>query len=467
MINEALAVNEKTTSVVSETSSLDPNTLWQSLAAALKSRVNEYVFQTWFAPLHPTCIRDHQLIIQTHDRFTKDWIDDHYRDVVLEALNETGLGLKHEIDEFELEVNDALRPHDAPGTHQVTVSAQSAQKKQLNDKYLFSNFVVGPSNQFAFAASRAVADRPAQAYNPLFLFGGVGLGKTHLINAVGHGVLANFQNYRIIYMSSEQFMNEVINGIRYGKMEEFHNKYRKNCDMLLMDDIQLIAGKDRTQEEFFHTFNALYESKKQIIVTSDKLPHEISGLEERMRTRFQWGLIADIQPPEIETRVAILKKKAELEGAELPDGVAMFLAENIRSNVRELEGALIRVIAHSSLTGQRISIDYAREVLAEILANRQNLVTVEGIQKIVAAYYSVRVADLKSPRRHKVVAKPRQVAMYLCRKLLNTSYPELGERFGGKDHTTILSACRKMELLEQKDNALRSEVQELKRRIQE
>jgi chromosomal replication initiator protein len=262
-------------------------------------------------------------------------------------------------------------------------------------------------------------------------------------------------------------MNEVINGIRYGKMEEFHNKYRKNCDVLLMDDIQLIAGKDRTQEEFFHTFNTLHEMKKQIVVSSDKLPHEIPGLEERMRTRFQWGLIADIQPPEIETRVAILKKKAEAENVDLPDDVAMFLAENIRSNVRELEGALIRVVAHSSLTGQRISIDYAKQVLAELLAGRRNQVTVESIQKMVATFYNVKIADLKSQRRHKIVARPRQVAMYLCRKLLNASYPELGDRFGGKDHTTILSACRKMESLSTKDNQLRTELLELQRKIQD
>ncbi len=439
-----------------------PGSVWDAAASVIRTRVNEFVWNAWFKPIKAAAFDAGTLRLEIHDQFTRDWIWDHYRYVIEEALS----GVP-----FQLVVNPELQAElpQSPPT-EVTVQStpeRSAERRSLNEKYIFSSFVVGASNQFAYAASRAVADKPAQAYNPLFLFGGVGLGKTHLIHAIAHGILERQPHWRVIYTSSEQFMNEVVNGIRYGKMEEFHNKYRKNCDVLLMDDIQLIAGKDRTQEEFFHTFNTLYELKKQIVVSSDKLPHEIPGLEERMRTRFQWGLIADIQPPEIETRIAILKKKAEAECFELPDEVALYLAENIRSNVRELEGALIRIIAHTSLTKNRISIEYAQEVLAELLAGRRHQVTVESIQKVVATYYNVKVSDLKSQRRHKVVARPRQVAMYLCRKLLNTSYPELGDRFGGKDHTTILSACRKMEALTTKDNQLRTEMLELQRKIQD
>jgi len=442
-----------------------PIQVWGETLEIVKRRVNDYLFRTWFEPLVAVSIDGDCIGLQIHDRFARDWIEDHYRHVIEEAVSEAA-GLAT----FTVTVNPHLAVKKEGESEAPVIVAGSVQREQprtLNDRYLFNNFVVGPSNQFAFAASRAVADKPAQAYNPLFLFGGVGLGKTHLINAIGHGILQQNPGFRIIYISSEQFMNEVINGIRYNKMEELHTKYRKNCDVLLMDDIQLIAGKDRTQEEFFHTFNTLFESKRQIVVSSDKLPHEIPGLEERTRSRFQWGLIADIQPPEIETRIAILKKKAELENIDLPDEVAMFLGENIRSNVRELEGALIRVVAHSSLTGKRISIDYAKQVLQEILQGRRNLVTIEGIQKLVATYYNVKVSDLKSQRRHRIVAKPRQVAMYLCRKVLSISYPALGESFGGKDHTTILSACRKMEALVQKDHAIRGEIAEIQRKIEE
>jgi chromosomal replication initiator protein len=453
---------------------VDVGALWDQTLAIIRTKVNDFVYNAFFKPLRARAVEGERLQLEIHDQFNRDWIEDHYRFVIEEALGDLSAQGLSEVRTFDLEINatleDARTNAAPPAAQEVTVRSApqaTAERRLLNEKYAFDTFVVGPSNQFAFAAARAVADRPAVAYNPLFLFGGVGLGKTHLINAIAHGILKSNPSFRVIYTSSEQFMNEVINGIRYGKMEEFHNKYRKNCDVLLMDDIQLIAGKDRTQEEFFHTFNTLHEMKKQIVVSSDKLPHEIPGLEERMRTRFQWGLIADIQPPEIETRVAILKKKAEAENVDLPDDVAMFLAENIRSNVRELEGALIRVVAHSSLTGQRISIDYAKQVLAELLAGRRNQVTVESIQKMVATFYNVKIADLKSQRRHKIVARPRQVAMYLCRKLLNASYPELGDRFGGKDHTTILSACRKMESLSTKDNQLRTELLELQRKIQD
>lgn len=447
--------------------------LWSKTLELLHGRVGDYWYNTWLTQIKPSHVDNGRLVLKIHDHFSRDHISEHIGHVIDECLSSIP-GDDGRVLRLSLEVDDTIRKDGSGGTHTepnqptlVSSSAVRGQMRTLNDKYHFSNFIVGPSNQFAFAASRAVAEKPANAYNPLFLFGGVGLGKTHLINAIGHLISKNNPEKRIIYISSEEFMNEVINGIRFNKMDEFHNKYRRHCDVLLMDDIQLIAGKDRTQEEFFHTFNTLYESKRQIVVSSDKLPHEIPGLEERMRTRFQWGLIADIQAPEFETRLAILRKKAETEGFDLPGDVAMFLGENIRSNVRELEGALIRIIAHSSLTGQRVSIEYAKQVLAEILAGRRNQVTVESIQKLVATHYDVKVSDLKSQRRHKVVAKPRQVAMYLCRKILNTSYPELGERFGGKDHTTILSACKKIELLVAKDTDIRNELTQLRRKIEE
>lgn len=443
--------------------------VWKAVLDAVRGKVNDYVFHTWFSSLKPLKWANKALYLSVHDHFTKNWLEDHYLHLLEAAAKE----LQVLQPDWQLPIRFFIEIADHGGETPAVIKAiergpESAKAHaHLNDRYTFETFVVGGSNQFAVAAAKAAAEKPGKAYNPLFVFGGVGLGKTHLMHAIGNHIGRNFPKLRIRYVPSEQFTNEVINGIRYGKMEEFHNRYRRSCDVLLIDDIQLIAGKERTQEEFFHTFNTLHSLKKQIVVSSDKLPHEIPHLEERMRTRFQWGLIADIQPPETETRIAILKKKAEEEGNELPDEVALFLADNIRSNVRELEGALIRVLAHASLTKQSISLEYARQVLREVIAHRQIQVTVEGIQKIVATYYNVKTTDLKSPRRHKIIAKPRQVAMYLCRKILQTSYPELGERFGGKDHTTILSACRKMESLFQKDASIRQEINDLTRKIED
>jgi chromosomal replication initiator protein len=335
----------------------------------------------------------------------------------------------------------------------------------LNPRYQFETFVCGPSNQFAFAASKAVADKPGQSYNPLFLFGRVGLGKTHLVTAIGQHVLRANPATRVIYTSSEQFTNEVVNAVLGNKLEQLHQKYRDKCEVLLIDDIQLIAGKERTQHEFFHIFNTLYDSQRQIVVTSDKLPHEIPDIEERLRNRFQFGLIADIQAPEIETRVAILRQKAIEEGVNVPDDVAFFLAENIRSNVRELEGGLVRVLAHASLTGAPITVEHARRVLSDIIDSRPAQLSVESIQKSVADYFRVRVADLKSKRRHKTLVRPRQVAMYLARKHVQASYPDLGTRFGDKDHTTVMSACRKIESLLAADSSLRTQVTDIERRL--
>jgi chromosomal replication initiator protein len=331
----------------------------------------------------------------------------------------------------------------------------------LNPKYTFDEFVSGSSNQFAFAAAMAVANNPATTYNPLFVYGGVGLGKTHLINAVGNAVLKKNPEMKVCYYTSEKFMNELINSLRYAKMDEFRNKFR-SMDVLLIDDVQFIAGKERTQEEFFHTFNALYESHKQIVVTSDKFPKEIPGLEERLRSRFEWGLIADIQPPDVETKQAILKMKAEQNGINLPEEVALFLANSVSSNVRELEGFLIRIGAYASLTSTPITLAMAKEVLKDILVETNKNLTIEEIQKKVSTHYDVKISDLKSSKRIKTLVLPRQIAMYLARQLTSSSYPEIGERFGGKDHSTIIHAIKKIENLMKEDLRLRSTINAIK-----
>ncbi|GAW68323.1 chromosomal replication initiation protein [Geoanaerobacter pelophilus] len=334
----------------------------------------------------------------------------------------------------------------------------------LNPKYTFESFVSGPSNQFAYAASQAVANKPATNYNPLFIYGGVGLGKTHLVNAIGNHILAKNPKAKICYYSSEKFMNEMINSLRYKKMDEFRNKFRK-MDLLLIDDIQFMAGKEATQEEFFHTFNALYESHKQIVVTSDKFPKDIPGLEERLRSRFEWGLIADIQPPGIETKVAILKKKSDMHAVNLPDDVALFLAEGANSNIRELEGMLIRLEAFASLTGQEITLSMAREVMKDIIVEKTRDITVEMIQKTVAEHFRIKVSELKSDKRIKTLVVPRQIAIYICRELTKASYPEIGEKFGGKDHSTIIHSVKKIEKQLAGDDEFKATVEDIRKKL--
>jgi chromosomal replication initiator protein len=320
----------------------------------------------------------------------------------------------------------------------------------LSPRYSFDTFIVGPSNQFAHAASRAVAEAPSRSYNPLFIYGGVGLGKTHLMHAIGHYVATHLKNLKLTYISSERFMNEMINAVRYDRILDFRERYR-SVDVLLVDDVQFLAGKEGTQTEFFHTFNALYDSQKQIVISSDCPPHEIPQLEERLRSRFEWGLIADIQSPDLETKTAILKRKAETEGISLPDNVAIFIAGKIKSNIRELEGSLIRLIAYASLTGREITLSLAQDVLRNVLQNDDRAVTIEGVQKAVADHYSLKVAELKSMNNSKSVAMPRQIAMYLCKNLTNASLPEIGKSFGGKHHSTVIHSIRKVEDLRQKN----------------
>ncbi len=456
-----------------ETSRADKaNDLWLDFLESVRSKISSHVLETWLRPVRCNHFEKGTVVLEVRDQFFRDWLKDHYLDFIRKGLAEH-LGEKVSID-WQINPEMPGREEDSvPETEreepQPTVAESIddglEKRRQLNRRYIFDSFVCGPSNQFAFAACKAVAKNPGQSYNPLFIFGGVGLGKTHLLSAIGHRILQDNPRANVIYTSSEQFTNEVINAVLGSKLEEFRSKYRSNCDVILMDDIQLIAGKERTQHEFFHIFNTLYDSQRQIVVTSDKLPHEIPEIEERLRNRFQWGLIADVQPPEIETRVAILRKKAASEQIQLPDDVGFFLAKNIRSNVRELEGALVRIIAHASLTGTAITVDYARNVLSDILSNRGMQVSVEAIQKIVATYFQVRVADLKSHRRLKALVRPRQVAMYLCRKHTDSSFPDLGSRFGDKDHTTVMSACRRVDDLIKNDPSLRGQVLEMERQL--
>ena len=336
----------------------------------------------------------------------------------------------------------------------------------LNPRYTFDNYVVGPSNQFCYAACSAVGERPAMAYNPLFLYGGVGLGKTHLLHAVGIEIMRRFPGKRVTYVTSEAFMNDLIHSLRNKDTNSFRGRFRDECDVLLMDDIQFIAGKNSTQEEFFHTFNALHQAHKQIVITSDQMPQELPGLEERLRSRFAWGLIADVQPPEIETRIAIIRKKAEVESMNLDDDVAMFLATHIRSNIRELEGSLIKLKASASLFHREITIDFAKDQLRGVIQERNQHVTIDRIQKLVANFYNVKVKDIVGKRRHRVIAHPRHVAMYLSRKHTTNSFPEIGKNFGGRDHSTVMNAVKKIEgLVDGDDDVLIGEISSLERSI--
>jgi chromosomal replication initiator protein len=448
------------------------NALWEDFLESVRPKLSSHVLETWLRPVRCTEFAGGKAVLEVRDQFFRDWLTDHYNDFIRDGLSAHAgekvcieWSINPAMGGGRVEQSAASEQLPQPPTVAESINDGAEKRRPLNRRYIFDSFVCGPSNQFAFAACKAVAQNPGNSYNPLFIFGGVGLGKTHLLSAIGHQILTDNPKANVIYTSSEQFTNEVINAVLGSKLEDFRNKYRSNCDVILIDDIQLIAGKERTQHEFFHIFNTLYDSQRQIVVTSDKLPHEIPEIEERLRNRFQWGLIADVQPPEIETRIAILRKKANNERYQLPDEVAFFLAKNIRSNVRELEGALVRIMAHASLTGTALSVDYARNVLSDVLSNRGTQVSIEAIQKIVASYFQVRVADLKSRRRLKALVRPRQVAMYLSRKHTGSSYPELGSRFGDKDHTTIMSACNRIKEMVKADASLRGQVLELERQL--
>lgn len=412
--------------------------LWNEVLEIVKEDTNQVSFNTWFKPLKIIAYKDDTIYLETADDFLKNTLKKrHYNflknsfEFVLKKNTEIIFVVKGE--NLEKENTKKEEPQE---------DVQNTLK--LNPKYKFDNFIIGNSNRFAHAASLAVAEAPSTSYNPLFLYGGVGLGKTHLMHAIAHFILENNPEANIIYVTSEKFTNDLINSIKDGKNEEFRNTYRK-ADVLLVDDIQFIAGKESTQEEFFHTFNALYEANKQIIVSSDKLPSEIPTLEERLRSRFEMGLPADIQPPDFETRIAILRKKAESEKYEIPDEVITYIAQHIQSNIRKLEGALIRIYAYASLTNKKeVSLELAQEALKHLISKNKKI-TLKDIKEIVANYYNISMEDLVSKKKNKNISYPRQVAMYIGRQLTDYSLPKLGDEFGGRDHSTVLHACNKIE----------------------
>jgi chromosomal replication initiator protein len=435
--------------------------VWDAVLARLENKVNRYSFDTWFRKTSFVADHGDVISIRVTDHMVVDWLTKHYSGVMDEALSEVGRrGARLDWVTDRAPNGDgpgemmAPPPPDATGTEaEFTLepgAADAGELAGLSPRYVFDTFIVGASNQFAHAACRAVAEAPSRSYNPLFLYGGVGLGKTHLMHAIGHYVLQYSRGLKLTYISGERFMNEVVNAIRYDHILEFRERYR-GVDVLLVDDIQFIVGKERTQTEFFHTFNALHDAQKQIVLSSDCPPHQISELEERLRSRFEWGLIADIQPPDLETKMAILKKKAETEGISLGDDVALYIAGRIKSNIRELEGSLIRLLAYASLTGRSIDLSLAQDVLRDVIRHDEKVVTIDMIQKFVAEYYQLKLADLKSRNNSKSIAMPRQVAMYLCKSLTNASLPEIGKSFGGKHHSTVIHSIRKVDDLRKRD----------------
>lgn len=444
---------------------------WQQASENLEKVLSERDFTTWIKPVRYNHHDNDTVYLSVPTLFFKEWLEEHYLKVLTGALSVTAGG--NVFIDFVIRENDAeseaILPEDLIiKGHQETEYTKSAPLEStftpLNSKYTFDLFVSGTGNQFAHAAAMAVANNPADTYNPLFIYGGVGLGKSHLLNAIGHIIRTNAPDKNVCYCSAEKFMYEMVNHLRLKKMDLFRNRFR-TVDVLLIDDIQFISGKTGTQEEFFHTFNALYEAHKQIVITSDKFPREISDLEERLRSRFEWGLIADIQPPDLETKIAILKKKCEITRIQLPDDVIYFLAASDTRNIRELEGMLIRLGAYSSLQGIPITLAMAKESLKDILGDRRKDITVELIQKVVAEQFGLKVADLKSDKRLKNFVQARQVAIWICRDMTKCSYPDIGTKFGGKDHSTVIYAAKKIEKVLKEDAKMSKIVDEIKHNL--
>src|SRR5688572_1249444 len=427
------------------------------LVEALSQKLPPAILDNWVRPCRLLAIEGDHLKIGAPNKFSRDWLMQHH----LEALQQGACEVVGGQPRISIVIDDdpVAAPVVRPSTPAPTPAPARAggTTEGLNPRYTFDAFVVGSSNQFAQAACQAVAELPSKAYNPLFIYGGVGLGKTHLLHAVGHQSVRLFPGMSVVYLSSERFTNELINAIRYDRTGEFRARYR-TIDLLLIDDIQFISGKERTQEEFFHTFNDLYESRKQIIVSSDSSPKDIPEIEERLRSRFEWGLIADIQPPDFETRVAILKKKAALDRVKLPDDVGYLIASRVKSNIRELEGSLTRMIAFCALTGRDMTVDLAQEVLSDLWGEEEKIISIDQIQRKVCDFFGIKMSDLKAQNRTKAVAFPRQIAMYLSRQLTHASLSEVGRAFGGKDHTTVLHAVDKIQNLLQEDPKLRKVV---------
>ncbi|HZW83142.1 MAG TPA: chromosomal replication initiator protein DnaA [Candidatus Deferrimicrobium sp.] len=439
--------------------------IWQKTLAILETQLTKPSFETWLKSTSLLSFDGSLVTIGVANEFAKDWLESRYANLIRTTVRNI---LNQEV-QIRFVIPDQLDTSQAPKHTQTFRNERNYEDlnaTQLNPKYTFDSFVIGNSNRFAHAASLAVAEAPAKAYNPLFIYGGVGLGKTHLMHAIGNYVLEQKPRARVLYVSSEKFTNELINAIRDDKNVDFRNRYR-NIDVLLVDDIQFVAGKERTQEEFFHTFNALYEANKQLILSSDRPPKEIPTLEDRLRSRFEWGLITDIQAPDLETRIAILRKKAKLEDLEVPNEVMVYIADKIQSNIRELEGALIRVVAYSSLTSNEITTELAAEALKDILPSaKPRQISINLIQQVVAEYYSIPLSDFKAKKRTRAVAFPRQIAMYLSRELTDFSLPKIGEEFGGRDHTTVIHAHEKILNDSKKDPNLEAVLNEIITRLQ-
>jgi chromosomal replication initiator protein len=435
------------------------NALWDQLLRSLERRLPETVLDAWVRPCRISGLDGDHVRIAAPNKFARDWLAQNHTDAFRAAAKETIGG--EPMVSFEIDPDPQPTPDlsETPGG-----ASQVPGPSGLSPRYTFESFVVGNSNQFAQAACQAVADLPSKAYNPLFIYGGVGLGKTHLLHAIGHQVARHHGQMKILYISSERFTNELINAIRYDRTAEFRGKYR-NIDLLLIDDIQFISGKERTQEEFFHTFNDLYEARKQIVLSSDAAPKEIPEIEERLRSRFEWGLIADIQPPDFETRVAILKKKAESERVRLADDVAYLIAGRIKANIREIEGSLTRMIAYCALNNREMSVELANEILSQLWGEDERIVTLDHIQRKVADFFGLKMSDLRARNRSRAVSFPRQIAMYLCRQLTHASLAEVGRAFGGKDHTTVLHAVEKVQTMLQEDPKFKKTVDTLTQEI--
>lgn len=440
--------------------------IWQKALDIMEKQVSKPSYETWLKSAKPLQFNNHTMLIEVPNDFARDWLESRYYDLIKDSLEE--------ITNKEVRLSFVLpNSEEAPvKVEPVPATVETAKNNPeeivptyLNPRYTFDTFVVGNSNRFAHAAALAVAESPAKSYNPLFIYGGVGLGKTHLMQAIGHFVLDTDPRKKVVYLSSEKFTNELINAIRDDKTVKFRDKYR-NMDILLIDDIQFLASKERTQEEFFHTFNDLYEANKQIIISSDRPPKEIPTLEDRLRSRFEWGLITDIQPPDLETRIAILRKRAKLENLQVSNEVITYIADHVHSNIRELEGALTRVILYSSVKHSQITTELAGEALKDILpAQKPKIITLGIIQKIVADHFNLRIEDFKAKKRTRSVAFPRQIAMYLCREMTDNSLPKIGDEFGGRDHTTVMHAHEKITNDLKENENLKMTLNEIKNQI--
>jgi chromosomal replication initiator protein len=441
--------------------------LWEKTVKIIKEKISQQNFETWIRPIRIAAMEGDQVHLSVPNRFFRDWLVENYLSLIRETMkSETGVPFHVE---FVIEHENNQYPSggdsgEAPAIEKTAPKKPSRSRvhSSLNVNYSFDRFVVGACNQFAHAASAAVAEQPAKNYNPLFIYGGVGLGKTHLLNAIGLKTLKLFQDMNVVYVSAEVFMNELINSIRYDKMPKFREKFR-NIDCLLIDDIQFIAGKERTQEEFFHTFNTLHDAGKQIVVTSDKFPKDIPNLEGRLRSRFEWGLIADIQPPEIETKVAILEKKAQENRIALPVNVALYLASQAESNIRELEGYLVRIAAYSSLTGRQIDLDLVKSVLKQLLRKEEKpKITIEEIVKVAGSKFNIKISEIKSQKKNKNLVLARQVSMFIAREMTSASFPDIGDKIGGRDHSTVIYAHNKIKKLIETDRTLQDAIEEIR-----